>query len=319
MTIATFIATADLTLQLIVSPNVFCLGYLDFCLYSILSLMQSLVRSPRNRIASCFNTPSTSLLVRRGRPAPGHLTTNLLKPLTQVSSMSSSSTKQSQPAEAKTSASAEASTAAKPELPPLSPQEYKAYNRLAEVMDYFVCQGTPPFRAQRANRIQHDHFRRSWDLLYTAATTGKRPGGMTLKQFLDEGTSPHTPSNHLIPLLLTPISGLSLVKYLETHHGIEETYLFPLLARKMPQFRATGGQAELLRQHKQIHKGMDVFEEYVKKCRNRETELEMSMLKEKMDSWGGVLLKHLDQEVETLGAENMRTYWTVEEMKGFPI
>lgn len=34
------------------------------------------------------------------------------------------------------------SSAAKtePELPPLSPQEFRAYNRLAETMDYFVCQ-----------------------------------------------------------------------------------------------------------------------------------------------------------------------------------
>jgi hypothetical protein len=61
----------------------------------------------------------------------------------------SSSADQAQPDRVSTSASAEApvaeaagsSTAAKmePELPPLSPQEFRAYNRLAETMDYFVC------------------------------------------------------------------------------------------------------------------------------------------------------------------------------------
>ena len=42
-------------------------------------------------------------------------------------------------------------------------------------------------------------------------------------------------------------------------------------------------------------------------------------MKEKMDSWGEVLWKHLDQEVETLGAENMRKYWTLDEMKRMPM
>ena len=175
---------------------------------------------------------------------------------------------------------------------------------------------------------QHDHFRHTWQLLYNACTSGRRPANMTLKQFIDEG--------------------ISLTRYLETHHGIEETYLFPLLARKMPQFQAGSGRgktgaAELLRQHQQIHAGsksfplpvlllplsrflsltfprtVDVFVAYLRSCRNRECELELSVMKEKMDSWGPVLLKHLDQEVETLGAENMRKYWTMEEMKAIPI
>lgn len=60
----------------------------------------------------------------------------------------SSSAAQAQPDRASAPASAEvppaetagSSSAAKtePELPPLSPQEFRAYNRLAESMDYFV-------------------------------------------------------------------------------------------------------------------------------------------------------------------------------------
>lgn len=197
----------------------------------------------------------------------------------------SSSADQSQRAEAApASAGASEQTAAssKPELPPLTPAEFRAYNRLAEHMDYF-----------------HEHFRRSWAILYSAASTGKRPAGMSMKQLLDEG--------------------LSLIKYLETHHGIEESFFFPILARKMPQFRATGGKSELLKQHQQIHAGMDLLEDYIRKVKNRETELDMSVLKEKMDSWGEVLHKHLDQEVETLGAENMRKYWTMDEIRTIPI
>lgn len=102
----------------------------------------------------------------------------------------------------------------------------------------------------------------------------------------------------------------------------------------MPEFRSSSSSSssttrpwkegkqedcELLRQHREIHRGMDEFERYLRRCKSRECELELGVLKEKMDSWGGVLLRHLDEEVRELGAERMRRYWTVEEMRAFPI
>ncbi|KAK3313747.1 hypothetical protein B0H66DRAFT_606993 [Apodospora peruviana] len=175
--------------------------------------------------------------------------------------------------------------AAEQPLPPLTPEHFRVYNRLAEQMDYF-----------------HNHFREMWTTLYTACTNGRRPPGTSLRQFIDEG--------------------LRLTQYLEAHHSIEESYLYPLLARKMPQFKTTGrhkNDCELLKQHQQIHEGMDVFVAYLQACKNRETELELSVLKEKMDLWGEVLMKHLDQEVKELEADVMRRYWTMDEVKAFPI
>lgn len=87
----------------------------------------------------------------------------------------------------------------------------------------------------------------------------------------------------------------------------------------MPEFKAGKNAAELLRQHREIHKGMDVLEAYLKSVKSGETELEMRVLKQKMDGWGDVLWTHLDQEVKTLGAENMRKYWTVDEMRRMPM
>jgi len=83
--------------------------------------------------------------------------------------------------------------------------------------------------------------------------------------------------------------------------------------------KSKGEQCELIRQHQLIHEGMEEFVEYLERCKRKECELELGVLKEKMDSWGEVLMKHLDQEVRDLGAEKMRRYWTVEEMRGFPI
>jgi hypothetical protein len=79
------------------------------------------------------------------------------------------------------------------------------------------------------------------------------------------------------------------------------------------------GDSDLIQQHRAIHAGMDVFEAYLRACRSRETELELSVLKEKMDTWGEVLFTHLDQEVRDLGAENMRKYWTLDEIRSIPM
>lgn len=68
------------------------------------------------------------------------------------------------------------------------------------------------------------------------------------------------------------------------HHSIEEQHIFPILAAKMPEFKQGRNAAELLRQHKEIHEGMDVFEEYLRQCKNGETELDLRTLKIKMDS-----------------------------------
>ncbi|KDN65009.1 hypothetical protein CSUB01_05546 [Colletotrichum sublineola] len=226
---------------------------------------------------------------------------------------------------------AEATAApAQPELPPLTPAEFRVYNQMAEKMEYFVRNApfplalAPILPTMRPSRLlaslhgehgrdlcnilepgtrstdttpQHNYFRRQWTLLHDAATSGRRPRNMTLKQFLD--------------------TGLEFSRHLTAHHGIEEAHVFPMLAERMPEFR--GGRAELLRQHKEIHKGLDAFEDYLRRCRDRETELELNVLREKMDGWGGVLWAHLDQEVATLGAENMRRYWTMEEVRRMPM
>jgi hypothetical protein len=170
--------------------------------------------------------------------------------------------------------------AAEPEepLPKLSPAEFRIYNRLAEAMDYY-----------------HNHFRSTWNTLMTACEKRKRPTGMSIGQFLGLGEQ--------------------FVSNLTMHHGIEERYMFPLLGKKMPAFR---NELELLDQHKQIHKGLDKLKEYLSACRNREKELRLSELKEVLDSFGKVLWQHLDDEVAQLGAENMRKYWTLEEMRRMP-
>lgn len=133
-------------------------------------------------------------------------------------------------------------------------------------------------------------------MLYSACSANRRPAGMSIRQFLS--------------------TGLEFCSHLEGHHSIEETYVFPMLSRKMPEFQK---QEHLLEQHKEIHKGLDMLQEYLKNYRGGERELRLEELKEIMDGFGKVLWTHLDDEVRTLGAENMRKYWSVREMNEMPM
>ncbi|KAI2470489.1 hypothetical protein F4781DRAFT_390345 [Annulohypoxylon bovei var. microspora] len=175
-------------------------------------------------------------------------------------------------------------------LPPLKGAEFRAYNRLAEHMDVF-----------------HAHFRTSWNSLWATACAGN--GG--------KGKGSSRGGRSVIN------DGLAFVSQLEMHHNIEETYIFPILARRMPEFQTDGkggkGAAELLQQHREIHDGMEGMRKYLWACRDGERDLDMSALKSQMEGWGTVLWKHLDQEVKTLGAENMRKYWNAEEIKRLPM
>ncbi|KAJ5201365.1 uncharacterized protein N7498_006028 [Penicillium cinerascens] len=165
-------------------------------------------------------------------------------------------------------------------LPALSATDFRAYNRLSEQMDAF-----------------HNHFRMTWNQLYDACTsTGKRPGGLSARQMI--------------------MMGLQFCSQLDFHHSIEEQHIFPVLAKKMPEFRK---ELELLTQHKQIHAGLEKLEAYLEKCRSGEEDMRREEITRLMDKFGKVLWQHLDQEVQTLRADNMRQYWSVEEMRRLPM
>ena len=98
--------------------------------------------------------------------------------------------------------------------------------------------------------------------------------------------------------------------------AIEEQHIFPVLAQRMPAFRK---ELELLTQHKEIHRGMDKMEAYLDECKVGKRDLQMGDLKVIMESFGAVLWSHLSDEVEQLGPENMRKYWSLEEVKRLPM
>lgn len=112
------------------------------------------------------------------------------------------------------------------------------------------------------------------------------------------------------------LMGLQFCSQLDFHHSIEEQHIFPVLAKKMPEFRK---ELDLLSQHKQIHAGLEKLESYLEDCRSGTEDLRREEVKRLMQGFGEVLWKHLDEEVQTLRAENMRKYWSLDEMRGLPM
>ena len=84
----------------------------------------------------------------------------------------------------------------------------------------------------------------------------------------------------------------------------------------MPAFRK---ELELLTQHKQIHHGLDKFEAYIDDCKAGKRDMRMDELKEIMDSFGTVLWAHLQDEVDQLSVDNMRKYWSLDEVRRLPM
>lgn len=106
-------------------------------------------------------------------------------------------------------------------------------------------------------------------------------------------------------------TGLDFTRFLTGHHNIEEQYLFPQLATKMPEFKSDSGK--MCKDHKVIHAGLEDLEGYLRGLKS--DQFEPDGLKSHMESWGSTLWTHLDEEVETLKAENMQKYWSKEEMQ----
>jgi hemerythrin-like domain-containing protein len=177
---------------------------------------------------------------------------------------------------AATESATTSAASSEPTLPKLSSDDFRTYNRLAVMMDAY-----------------HRHFRHTWTILYDAASNGKEPEGISIRQFLSYG--------------------LQLCRQLTAHHQIEEAYVFPELAERMPIF-AEGDH--LIHQHEEIHVGLVKLEDYLRACLNGDRELRFPELREIMDGFGTVLWSHLDEEVKTLGAENMRKYWSKQEIMG---
>ena len=182
-----------------------------------------------------------------------------------------------------------------PDLPPLSASDFRRYNRMAMVMDSYVSSSIPK-PGPGILRAQHNHFRHEWQTLWNACSASEDSKTMSAKSMIN--------------------TGLSFLSHLTLHHDIEEAHIFPFLAQRMDFFKPDGVHPQ---QHREIHKGMEELEDYLKQCLRGSRDFRRDEVKECMSKWGDVLWTHLAEEVQTLGANNMRKYWSLDEVRQMPM
>ncbi|CUA66668.1 hypothetical protein RSOLAG22IIIB_00109 [Rhizoctonia solani] len=104
--------------------------------------------------------------------------------------------------------------------------------------------------------------------------------------------------------------------HLDTHHNIEETYVFPVLAQKMSSFASNERHKN---SHKVIHAGLDKLRDLVTGWKEEPTTFSPATLRSCLDEFKTPLFKHLEEEVRDLSAENLKKYYTLEEIDRLPM
>lgn len=108
----------------------------------------------------------------------------------------------------------------------------------------------------------------------------------------------------------------NLVIHLGNHHSIEESYIFPLLARKHPAFR---DNAEHRLSHKAIHDGLDRYGSFLREAMADESKYSPEKLREILDSFREPLMRHLDDEVRDLQPDSLKAHgFTLTEVRALP-
>ncbi|WOO82507.1 uncharacterized protein LOC62_04G005992 [Vanrija pseudolonga] len=163
-------------------------------------------------------------------------------------------------------------------------EKARQWNRLADGMERF-----------------HGHFRWEFDRLYNIASGGYLAEGLTLHQYLREAEQ--------------------LSHHLDMHHRIEETYIFPLLAKRMPQFRDSGkSMGAHIIAHRKIHEGLDKYNNYIAEVKANPKIYDPEKIRDIMDTFADTLFKHLEDEVKDLNGESMQKHgFKLDEIRRFPI
>lgn len=161
--------------------------------------------------------------------------------------------------------------------------------------------GSDPFgRVAEHMKLFHNGFRRDFSNIYDLADSYK-DNGMSLPRYLQYASS--------------------LYEHLEMHHKIEETYIFPILAKKMDVFKANSDHEQ---EHAQMHKVLQEYDTYIKDCLGlgasaEKIKFESSKFRGIMDDLKNILFKHLDHEEHSLSGPEMKKFWTLDELKQIPM
>ncbi|KAL5523476.1 hypothetical protein ACEPAG_7649 [Sanghuangporus baumii] len=175
--------------------------------------------------------------------------------------------------------------------------EERRWNKLAVTMETF-----------------HNYFKREFSQLYEVYDNARQ--GL-IKIYSQKGKlADGSFANKGMSLQMYLRAAENLKKHLEGHHTIEERFIFPELAKKMPSFAE---DEQHRKSHEGIHDGLVRLSTLIREFREEPSTYSPQRMRECFDSFKDVLMRHLDEEVEDLRGENMKKYWTLEELDKIPM
>jgi len=142
----------------------------------------------------------------------------------------------------------------------------------------------------------HSYLLSELNSIYNLADGKYTQRGMSLSQYLRQA--------------------LEFRSHLEMHHNIEERYIFPVLAQRMSVF---GDNAKHRNAHAIIHEGMNRLSALVGRYQRDPTIYSPVEIRDCLDSFRDVLVSHLAEEEKDLSGENMKQYYTLEEVDRLPM
>lgn len=117
-----------------------------------------------------------------------------------------------------------------------------------------------------------------------------------------------------LPMYLDLVN--SFISSLTAHHTVEERFIFPVLAKRIPKF-AHDNEDGHVNSHRAIHDGLDDLTKHSSKWRHNPSSYSPAEMKVCLDNLKGVLFEHLDQEVEDIKGDKLRPHFKLEEIEQF--
>jgi hemerythrin-like domain-containing protein len=91
--------------------------------------------------------------------------------------------------------------------------------------------------------------------------------------------------------------------HLDMHHRIEEMSLFPILAKRLPQFKRTGAHVA---EHAMMHKALEDLQGYAANVQSKQELFNKVKAQGLAKALEDALFPHLQEEEESLKGENLR-------------
>jgi hypothetical protein len=120
--------------------------------------------------------------------------------------------------------------------------------------------------------------------------------------------APHITEEKVQPFMIFTLTLLTAINH---HHEMEETFYFPEMEKKLGKGSLSGNVDE----HQQLIPILEDAINWLKEVQDGKTKYDATVLLEKFNAFGDLLMEHLNNEIASLESSKMEAVFTVKELK----